>query len=77
MKRTYRFPITVFVIALIPAVAFGQEDRAKHWGVHGSLSPTWKMAPQISKLFEGQVDIKGSELTIGSFVDATSAGIGV
>ena len=49
--------------ALLPSAAFAQDPS--HWGVAASLTPTWQVPSQLEKVFNGTVNIKGSDFTIG------------
>jgi len=61
-------------VLLTPSPASAQTKPPKppnpsHWGVNVSFTPSWQMAPFIKKILDedgtGQINIKGSELTIG------------
>jgi len=55
--------IFVLCIALAPAAVSAQD--CSHWGVVGSVTPQWQVPSQLAKVFDGTVDIKGSDFTIG------------
>lgn len=66
--------VLVFVVTcLAPVVAFAQATAAapspdptkSHWGLSGSFTPTWKVPEALGDMFDGTVDISGSEFTIG------------
>lgn len=61
---TYRrvFLAGVFLVCL-PRVGVAQD--ASHWGVIGSVTPQWKVPSQLENLFDGTVDIKGTDFSIG------------
>lgn len=52
----------VFLICL-PGTGVAQE--ASHWGVIGSVTPQWKVPSQLEDLFDGTVDITGTDFSIG------------
>ena len=56
------FLAAVFLVCL-PRVAVSQD--ASHWGIVGSVTPTWKVPSQLETLFDGTVDIKGTDFSIG------------
>jgi hypothetical protein len=45
-----------------PPVALAQDA---HWGVVGSFVPQWKVPTLLENLFDGTVDIKGTDISIG------------
>jgi len=51
------------ILVLLPRVCFAQDPS--HWGVVGSVTPTWKVPSQLEQLFDGTVDIKGTDVSIG------------
>jgi hypothetical protein len=50
------------VMLLVPTAALAQDS---HWGVIGSVTPQWKVPKQLEQLFDGTVDIKGTDVSIG------------
>lgn len=56
------FLAAVFVLCLA-RVGFAQD--ASHWGIVGSVTPQWKVPSQLEKLFDGTVDLKGTDVSIG------------
>ena len=56
------FLAAVFLLCL-PAVGFAQD--ASHWGIVGSVTPQWTVPSQLEKLFDGTVDLKGTDVSIG------------
>jgi len=59
---TCRNAFLVLLVSLIPSAAVAQSS---HWGVRASLTPKWKVPTQLAQLFDGTVDITGSEFTVG------------
>src|SRR5690242_9047919 len=53
----------VSLVYLLPAVALAQD--VSRWGIVGSVTPQWKVPSQLEKIFDGTVDIKGSDVSIG------------
>lgn len=62
MKHCRLFMAAVFLLCL-PGEAAAQE--ASHWGVIGGVTPQWKVPTQLETLFDGTVDIKGTDFSIG------------
>jgi len=52
----------LLAVVMAPAASFAQDS---HWGVVGSVTPQWKVPSQLENLFDGTVDIKGTDFTIG------------
>lgn len=59
---TYRNTFVVLLVWLLPSAALAQES---HWGVRASQTPQWKVPARLGQLFDGTVDITGSEFMIG------------
>ena len=54
---------TISLCAVQPAAA---QTHRSHWGVSGTLTPTWKTPSEIGPLFEVEpVDLSGSEFRVG------------
>lgn len=54
--------LLALVVFWAPQAALAQ---GSHWGVVGSVTPEWKVPKQLEKLFDGTVDIKGTDVSIG------------
>lgn len=50
-------------VLFIPTAALAQNES--HWGVVGSFTPQWKVPTQLEDLFDGTVDLKGTDFSIG------------
>jgi hypothetical protein len=60
----YRKHLAVlFFAVLMPAVAAAQNET--HWGVAAAFTPQWKVPSQLEELFDGTVDLKGTDFAIG------------
>src|SRR6184192_1865858 len=51
------------VFVCLSSVGFAQD--ASHWGIVGSVTPQWKVPSQLEKLFDGTVDLTGTDVSIG------------
>jgi hypothetical protein len=60
---TYRRVFLAVFLACLPGVASAQDQS--HWGVVGSVTPQWKVPSQLETLFDGTVDLKGTDVSIG------------
>jgi hypothetical protein len=58
-----RVVFVALILALLPSVSAAQD--ASHWGIVGSFTPIWKVPSQLEDLFEGTVDIKGTDFSVG------------
>jgi hypothetical protein len=58
-----RLFLTAALLVFLPGVGFAQDPS--HWGIVGSVTPTWKVPSQLEELFEGTVDIKGTDFSVG------------
>ncbi len=59
VRRTVIFVVCVLTA---PIAAFAQES---HWGIVAAVTPEWKVPSQLEKLFDGTVDLKGTDFSIG------------
>jgi len=50
-------------LLLLPTGALAQDQT--HWAVVGSVTPQWKVPSQLEELFDGTVDLKGTDFAIG------------
>lgn len=50
-------------LLLLPSPALAQNES--HWGVAATLTPQWKVPSQLEDLFDGVVDLKGTDFAIG------------
>jgi len=48
---------------VVPTVALAQNET--HWGAAGSFTRQWKVPSQLEELFDGTVDLKGTDFAIG------------
>ena len=55
--------LTAMFLLCLPGASAAQD--ASHWGVIGSVTPQWKVPTQLEDLFEGTVDIKGTDFSVG------------
>lgn len=62
MTHRRLFLAAVFLLCL-PGAAAAQDGS--HWGGIGSVTPQWKVPTQLETLFDGTVDIKGTDFSIG------------
>jgi hypothetical protein len=61
---TYRrLLLTAMFLLCLPGASAAQD--ASHWGVVGSVTPQWKVPTQLETLFDGTVDIKGTDFSVG------------
>ena len=51
------------VVCLLPQICAAQDKS--HWGIVGTATPLWKVPSQLEQLFDGTVDIKGQDVSIG------------
>ena len=58
-----RRPLAALLTLLAPAIATAQ--TVSSWGVAGSVTPQWQVPTRLAKLFDGTVDIKGADFSIG------------
>src|SRR2546428_4058367 len=49
-------------LTLAPPAAFAQDS---HWGALVTVTPEWKVPKRLEKLFDGTVDIRGTDVSIG------------
>lgn len=59
----YRRLLATLCLLLIPTVALAQNET--HWGVAAAFTPQWKVPEQLENLFDGVVDLKGTDFAIG------------
>ena len=57
-----RFWICTLIAWCVPAAAMAQNSS---WGVAGSITPRWSVPSNLGTVFGGNVDIRGSDVTIG------------
>lgn len=55
--------MAALILGLLPRVAAAQDPS--HWGIVGAVTPTWKVPSKLEQLFDGTVDIKGTDFSIG------------
>lgn len=60
MSRT---ALCALALVFLPQMSAAQDSS--HWGVIGSVTPQWKVPTRLEELFEGTVDIKGTDFSIG------------
>jgi hypothetical protein len=58
-------PVLLAAVCLMCLPRGGFAQDASHWGIVGSVTPQWKVPSQLEKLFDGTVDLQGTDLTIG------------
>jgi hypothetical protein len=58
----YRLLAALCLLA-IPTVALAQNET--HWGAAATFTPQWKVPSQLEELFDGNVDLKGTDFAIG------------
>lgn len=59
----YRRWLATLCLVLVPAVALAQQET--HWGVAAAFTPQWKVPSQLEELFDGTVDLKGTDFAVG------------
>lgn len=59
----YRRLLVTLCLVLVPTVALAQDET--HWGVAAAFTPQWKVPEQLEELFDGVVDLKGTDFAIG------------
>ena len=50
-------------LLLSPAAVYAQEQS--HWGTVASLTPSWKVPSGLEVLFDGTVDVSGTDFSVG------------
>lgn len=59
----FRRLLAVLCLLLIPTAALAQNET--HWGVAAAFTPQWKVPEQLEDLFDGVVDLEGTDFAIG------------
>ena len=59
----YRRLLALMCFLFLPSTSLAQNQT--HWGVAAAFTPQWKVPSQLEELFDGTVDLKGTDFAIG------------
>jgi hypothetical protein len=78
MTRRLAWVVAATVLLVSGQAAAQNQDQESRWGVTGSVIPFWKVPPSWKfNIPEDEIDLHGSEFTVGFVRGATTAATGV